>query len=560
MQAMKYLKHTLYAAVAALAVTTACTGDFEEYNTNPNKLTQGSITSISMLEPLLYSATNSFDNYMLAIANEISQVTVAKSTPRREHCYNLSNQNFQQIWNLCYKWAKNADHMYDLAVEQNQPNFQAIGLTLKVYYMSICTDMFGSVAYTEALKGDEGNLKPRIDSQKEVYEAMMADLETANSLYNPSQEMEDPAKDAIYAGDITKWQKFTNTLHLRLLMRVSGRNDAFNPTVGDRIRAIIDNPTTYPVFTSNADNATVKFSGTATYYRNYFNTTTFPNDTSLSGDHHVASQFLGMIYNAETGFADPRMYVWIKPRYVNNEIREMVGALSGCTIEFNSNSIRSDKEPYLHYETLVRDTNPNRLLDYDELLFIKAEAAMKGWIGGSAQEYYEAAVTASCEKWNEYGQYAAYPVLNASGEVVLSTVSIGSKEIAAFLASDEGKWDGTEQRLAEQKWLALFWVVGFQMYHEMRRTGYPECMTGEGTVDLGYTDGKFIARYAYPQIAIANNRANYEAAFVEQGATLNDNNMILPVWWSGQAVAKDAGTPWEHSFRHNIIADESQIE
>lgn len=69
----------------------------------------------------------------------------------------------------------------------------------------------------------------------------------------------------------------------------------------------------------------------------------------------------------------------------------------------------------------------------------------------------------------------------------------------------------------------------------MRRTGYPECMTGEGTIDLGYTDGKFIARYAYPQIAVANNRANYEAAFAEQGATLADNNMILPVWWSGQA-------------------------
>lgn len=245
MQAMKYLKHTLYAALAAVAVT-ACTGDFEEYNTNPNKLTQGSITPISMLEPLLYSATNSFDDYMLAIANEISQVTVAKSTPRREHCYNLSNQNFQQIWNLCYKWAKNADHMYELAVDQNQPNFQAIGLTLKVYYMSICTDMFGSVAYTEGLRGDEGILKPHIDSQKEVYEAMMADLETANSLYDPLQEMDDPTKDAIYAGDISKWKKFTNTLHLRLLMRVSGRNDAFTPTVGERIRTIIDDPTTIP--------------------------------------------------------------------------------------------------------------------------------------------------------------------------------------------------------------------------------------------------------------------------------------------------------------------------
>lgn len=185
MQAMKYLKHTLYAAVAALAVTTACTGDFEEYNTNPNKLTQGSITPISMLEPLLYSATNSFDNYMLAIANEISQVTVAKSTPRREHCYNLSNQNFQQIWNLCYKWAKNADHMYDLAVEQNQPNFQAIGLTLKVYYMSICTDMFGLGGLHRGAEGRRGHPQTRIDSQKEVYEAMWADLETANSALQP---------------------------------------------------------------------------------------------------------------------------------------------------------------------------------------------------------------------------------------------------------------------------------------------------------------------------------------------------------------------------------------
>ena len=557
---MKHLKYIIYAVLAAVSATSACTGDFEEYNTNPNKLTQGSITPISMLEPLLYSGTNSLADYMLSIANEISQVTVAKSTPRREHCYNLSNQNFQQIWNLCYKWAKNADHMTDLAIEQGQPNFQAIGLTLKVYYMSICTDMFGSIAYTEALKGDLGNRLPKIDSQREVYIAMMNDLQTANSLYDESIGMEDPTKDAIYAGDIAKWRKFTNTLHLRLLMRVSGRNDDFSPSVAQRIASILDDPETYPVFTSNADNATVKFSGTATYYRNYFNTTTFPDDTSLSGDHHVASQFLGMIYKPEAGYTDPRMYVWIKPRYLTNEIREMVGALSGCTIEFNSNSIRSDKEPYLHYETLVRDTNPHHLIGYDELLFIKAEAALKGWISGTPKEYYEDALTASCEKWNEYGAYAAYPTLNSSGQVVFSTISIGQKEIAAFLDSEYGKWDGTEQRLAEQKWLSLFWVLGFQMYHEMRRTGYPECKTGEGTIDLGYTDGKFIARYAYPQIAIANNRANYEAAFAEQGATINDNNMILPVWWSGQAVAKDAGTPWEHSFRHNIIAVESEIE
>lgn len=158
---MKYAKYILI--LALLAASGACTKDFEDYNTNPNKQSEGSVAPIALLEPLIYSSTNSYSSYMLSIANEISQVTVAKSTPRREHCYNLADGNFKAIWNLGYKWAGNAKHMYDLAVAQNQPNFQAIGLTLKVYNMSILTDMFGSIAYREALKGGEGINTPHID-------------------------------------------------------------------------------------------------------------------------------------------------------------------------------------------------------------------------------------------------------------------------------------------------------------------------------------------------------------------------------------------------------------
>ena len=106
--------------------------------------------------------------------------------PRREHCYNLADGNFKAIWNLGYKWAGNAKHMYDLAVAQNQPNFQAIGLTLKVDNMSILTDMFGSIAYREALKGGEGINTSHFDSQQEVYTAMLEELELANTLYNAS--------------------------------------------------------------------------------------------------------------------------------------------------------------------------------------------------------------------------------------------------------------------------------------------------------------------------------------------------------------------------------------
>lgn len=86
---MKYAKYILI--LALLAASGACTKDFEDYNTNPNKQSEGSVAPIALLEPLIYSSTNSYSSYMLSIANEISQVTVAKSTPRREHCYNLAD-------------------------------------------------------------------------------------------------------------------------------------------------------------------------------------------------------------------------------------------------------------------------------------------------------------------------------------------------------------------------------------------------------------------------------------------------------------------------------------
>ncbi len=556
---MKYIKNTLILA-SVLSMTAACTGKFDEYNTNPNKMDMGSIGAINMFEPLVYSSASSYSSYMLSIANEISQVTVAKSIPRREHWYNLGNQDFQGLWNLGYKWANNADHMAQLAAARNETNLEAIGLTLKVYHMSFLTDMFGSIPYTDALKVNEGIRKPRVESQLEVYTAMIADLDKANSLYNHLTPFsnEDKTKDGVYGGDLVKWQKFTNTLRLRLLMRVSGRNNDLTPSVGEQIGAIVNDPATYPVFESNGDNANVRFSGAATYYRSYFTPSSFPSDTSLSSDHHIADQFLGMIYDEGAGYADPRMYFWIKPRYVITSgavdvIRPMLGAISGSTNDYNGNSTYAEREPFLNYEVLVGDSRPGRMLNYDELLFIKAEAALNGWIGGSAQQYYEAAVTASCEMWNELSGVTSYPIMKGT-KIEMTQMSITQESIDALLQSDQAKWDGTLQRLAEQKWLSLFWVNCFQQYHEMRRTGYPECKMGKGLIQLNASDGKFIARYPYTGTALATNRANYEKAFNEQGGTMADNTMMFPVWWSGQAVAQDAGTPWPHSFRTYTVA------
>lgn len=536
-------KYTL--ALSFVAILGSCTVGFEDLNKDPNKITIGGVEPSGLIEPMLKTGTDALSSAMTTYGTEIAQMTGQTTNPREEQAYKIQNQDWEGRWNACYKWANNANHMSELAKAQGDANYEAIGVIMKVYYLQICTDLFGSIAYTEAFKGSQQVMQPRIQPQKEVYEAMMADLEYANGLLNTSKTLSKGERDLLYRGNIANWKKFANTLHLRILMRVSGRNTAFSPTVAERIATIVNDPNKYPVFVSNTDNASVKCSGSAPYYRNPFNPSDIPGQSSFN-DAKLSVQLIDMmVYDYNTGDCDPRLKIWGKPAPGNNYLWK------GCVPagDFNKRSINNPKTASRHYETIVREDNPSMMMDYAELLFIKAEAAFNGWIGGSAKDYYEQAIKASCERWNEIGKYAKFP--DQSGKE--SAVNIAAKDIAAMLDQPKTEYNNTLQRIQEQKWLSLFWVVGLEPYAEMRRTGYPDVKLGQMVFDRNFTDGKFIARWGYPNVAIAKNRANYSAAYQEQGGnpsvSKDMNDMTLPVWWSGQAVSKDSGSAWPHSFR-----------
>jgi hypothetical protein len=525
-------------------VATACTGKFEELNRDPSKLLVGDIEPAGMIEAIQITGTNALAADMTLYGTEFAQVTGKTGNVREEQAYNIANQDYEGRWNLFYRWANNSKHMAELAVAQNDPNYQAIGLIMKVYYLSQCTDLFGSIAYTEAMKGTEGIMKPRIESQQAVYTAMMADLELANSIIDANKPIPKAQRDHVYGGNMTNWKKFANSLHLRLLMRVSGRNEAFSPTVEDRIATIIEDPATYPVFTSNADNASVKFDASATYYRNQYNTVDFPNQNSFN-DAKLSIAFLKLtVYDFETGECDPRLRIWGKPRQ-NQERKYKWDGIVPAGDKTNINSHTSEYADR-HWETLVRDDNPNMMMDYAELLFIKAEAAFNGWIDGAAKDYYEQAITASCQRWNELGKFARFPDQNG----VTSPVNITPDDITAMLETPQAAYNNTLERIQTQKWISLFWVVGFEMFNEMRRTGYPDMPLGSRILSYDKTGGRFIERFGYPVIALAGNNANYQAAIADQKGSAGEmSTMNLPVWWSGLAISIDRGNPWPHSFR-----------
>lgn len=163
--------------------------------------------------------------------------------------------------------------------------------------------------------------------------------------------------------------------------------------------------------------------------------------------------------------------------------------------------------------------SPYSLMKYDEVLFIKAEAAKVGIIPGGddvAQKNYEDAITASIRYWQSIDPDKT-PVTD---------------EVISFFLQNGVTYNGTLQQILTQKYIALFWT-GYEAWHEYRRTGYPKLRIGSATGSNNYT---LPTRFEYPTNTAETNPDNYKAA-VDRLRTLyrGGDNMLTPVWWSKQA-------------------------
>ena len=83
-----------------------------------------------------------------------------------------------------------------------------------------------------------------------IYAGLLADLKLANEKLTVGGPA--IAGDILYSGDILKWKKFANSLRLRLANRQAAKKSAESKAI---FAEILGNATTYPIFTSNADNA-----------------------------------------------------------------------------------------------------------------------------------------------------------------------------------------------------------------------------------------------------------------------------------------------------------------
>lgn len=524
---MKIFKYTTLVLICEFLLTN-CTANFDGTNSNPNKITveSGKLSASAMFEPILYGGTNYLTYISWFWNDELIQHTANTAyTVRQEHRYYIGDSNWTSLWNHIASYGSNIYEMYRLATIQNEPALQAVSKTLYVLWMQNLTDMFGDIPYSQAFQATKGIKKPVFDSQKQVYQEMCSDLETANKIYakNPYVNSSITSLDGMYGFDMGKWRKFNNSLYLRLLCRISGRPTTMidsTYTVLEKMQQIVNNPSEYPIFTSNDDNATVHYSAIDPYYSEFDPKDYTEADFTAYRLTEETIKLMVVKGNDETvdAYIDPRLPIIgnKRPKYTYWK-----GTVAGCTPEEQNTADKGTS--YLNYTTLSRNNSDEFLMDYSEVEFILAEAALNGWISGgekAAHTYYENAVTASMKKWSGFGT------------IISNDYTITDDQIKEYLNSPLGSWDDNsnhEQLIINQKYLASFWV-GMEGWNEYRRTGYPILTIGAGCT---FNDMVLPTRMAYPNTTVATNAINVAAALKDMGG---DNDMKTPLWWSKQAI------------------------
>jgi len=503
------MKKIIFIAAMAVAATAVCSCDngFDEMNQDPNNMVVGSVSPVSLLPDVIYTGAAGLTSQTYNLTNELIQYSVGTNTSDAYHRFVIPNGIASNAWNLCARWAAGADHIVNLAGDQAEmANFKAIGITMRSFYMQILTDTFGDVPFAEAFQGMNGNVKPSFYKQRDVYMRLINDLEEANTLYNTNYPFTDAqkAKDVLYSGDITSWRKFTNSLLMRVLIRVSNCDDS-EMNVSGRLKAMLADPATYPVFTGENDAAVMRFTGVDP------NKNTLGNMTKVTfeSSRRAGEALIDVMRDTE----DPRL-----PLYCVQVGGEWIGCVSGEATREDTGAATGAK---FNKSILGEYASPYSFMNYDEILFILAEAAQKGLIDGgeaAAEDYYKKAITASIRHWSS---------------MPANKTQVTDEQIETFLMAIP--YDGTLKCIMQQKYVALFWIA-FEAWAEYRRTGYPELRVSPSTMN----DHILPRRLPYPVNTGATNPENYAVA-VERlhNQYKGEDDMKTPVWWSQYRIEKN---------------------
>jgi hypothetical protein len=524
----------LFKVLISAALTTAATGcsSFLDVNTNPNNLTAGGVPPSAILATAL---TNTAANYTGGLNSGDNFNTYASWVADYwgraggvngygdETTYNYTNTFTQGAWNNTY------DNLNDYNIIQTQgatsgyPYHAAIARIMKVFNYQLLVDSYGDIPYTNALQGPSGTTSPTYDKAADIYKDFITQLDGAIADINAAAKVAGVrtvgAEDVVFAGNMTQWKQFANSLKLRILLRQSQTNDA---TLTAYVKAqmttlqaatdgfIATDVVVQPGYSQNTNqqnpfytrygNAASGAQATARYYQ--IPTNYILRQYTSNNDPRVSQLYdLGVPTTGTTG-------------YVGTDLGERSPA--------SFTAVPSASSFKLGGGLLKGPAAPTVIMLLADQLFSKAEAETRGLFTGG---------DAAAKTDFQNGILASFTYFYRPANVGVTTSTAGVTEYNTYIAANTTNplvsYDaatpngalGKQYVILYQKYLAMNSVASTEAWADYRRAAQPKIMPS--TQSTSPRPDKLPTRLLYPLTERTTNANNVPAGV----------NQFTPLFW-----------------------------
>jgi hypothetical protein len=388
-------------------------------------------------------------------------------------------------------------------------SYKGVGSFAKANAFYHMTMWMGDIPYSEAGKGADGLFEPKYDTQEQILINILDELKAADQYFaNGVTFTGDPTP---YDGDPVKWRKAVNAFALKVLMSLSLKEGVASLDVKNRFAEI--------VAAGNLMDANTGYLGLA-----YSTQNKHPLSAStMFAPKTIVSSLL--IDNLKV-LNDRRLFYFCEPSgaqisagKVQSDPAAYIGVDVSMDYDLMNLDYKANKFSAINLRYLKEDAcEPDMVMTYAEQQLILAEAAVRGWISGTAKTYYEAGVK------------AALADIMATKPSYAHTKSITQSYIDGYFTG-EAAFKATAEEQLKQIWMQGY-ILRFMQdadfsYFEYRRNKYPVFPINPASSLNENNTSAIPLRCLYPGSETNYNRKNLTEALDRQYDGYDEINKVM---------------------------------
>lgn len=440
-----------------------------------------------------------------------------------------------------YRLVESTINGLDDSQKENNEVFLVLSKVLVDAQLHEMLSLYGSVPFSGAgtlwQSSDYAGAKDKCVYEKDtdLYKQILSDLKNAADYFaegGPNNVGQTSLKNKDYtsaAGDVKMWQKYINSLRLRIGIHLSTNGD-LTAEGQATVKEVLGNESTYPVlapgekFGISTNTSTDNFS----YGKSI--------SQALHGGYTPSQTYLDAMNVPANGVpdanTDPRVYVLLDPNpdneYVSYDLTKSNNEISNlASSKKNEYANRTPKILNSGYYCTLDSTAYAGIAEYNgnnntfglwiggaEVALLKSEAYLMGY-GVSKDEakaksnFIDGVVASIQYHWTVKTNSSLFDSTNGSDSYYSQRALPTASEINAT-GYAEKVWKPTQECINTQQWLNFSWTNMLEAWNITRRTGYPTVAFAEDGITTSYPTPP--SRLPYPSDELNYNSANCQDA------------------------------------------------